>query len=95
VKFEEGKLYKCPEYFLIIYPTREKAETETTAAFAWAARYWSEELGCSVRYSEPNEIFIFLKKEIIEEQKYINVLFGDKQGWIIHKNWMEIERVKI
>jgi len=67
------------------------------ATVAWAAGYWSKKLGCSVRYSEPDEIFIFIKEEIIEEQKYLkkylNVLFGDKQGWIVYKDWMEIERV--
>jgi len=123
VNFEEGKLYKCSDHLLMIYPTRENAvagnsvaplwgygttvaavvaarptavvaahRTELTTA-AWAAIYWSKKLGCSVSYSEPNEIFIFLKKEIIEEQKYINVLFGDKQGWIICKNWLRFERV--
>jgi len=119
MEFEVGKLYKCSEYFLIIYPTRENAMSAMasltrilpasravfcSALAAWcapararraaaqAASYWSKELNCTVRYSEPDEIFIFLKEEIIEEQKYINVLFGDKQGWIIYEDWMEIER---
>jgi len=111
--FEEGKLYKCSAYLLMIYPTREKAdagaawmEARATAAkwdataripSAWwlvlSARYWSKELNCTVRYSEPNEIFIFLKDGIIEGRKYLNVLFGDKQGWIVYKNWLKIERV--
>jgi len=112
MRFEVGKLYKCSDHYILIYPTREKAASSSAvwtvagrsasasrnswaaaATAAWAASYWSEELGCSVRCSEPNEIFIFLKEEIIEEQKYINVLFGDKQGWIVYKDWMEIERV--
>jgi len=62
-------------------------------AAAWAASYWSKELECTVLYSELNEIFIFIKEEIIEEQKYLNVLFGDKQGWIVYGDWLRIERV--
>jgi len=82
--------------------TRASPASMAAAAFAamtrassavWAASYWSKELNCTVRYSEQNEIFIFIKEEIIEEQKYLNVLFGDKQGWIVYKDWMEIERV--
>jgi len=102
--FEEGKLYKCPEYFLIIYPTWEKASPASQAwvvaaaaasplAAAQAASYWSDRLGCTVRCSEQNEIFVFLKEEIIKGERYINVLFGDKQGWIICKNWLRFERV--
>jgi len=95
MKFEVGKLYKCSDHYILIYPTRENAMVaeQATAAVAWAAGYWSKKLGCSVRCSEPNEIFIFIKEEIIEEHKYLNVLFGDKQGWIIYEDWMEIERV--
>jgi len=114
VNFKTGKLYKCSECLLIIYPTREKATvaammTIRAQGTPWAATartsldpslvsmaasYWSKELNCTVRYSEQNEIFIFLKEEIIEEQKYLNVLFGDKQGWIVWKNWLEITKAK-
>jgi len=59
-----------------------------------AAIYWSKELNCTVRYSKPNEIFIFLKEEIVEEHKYLNVLFGDKHGWIVYKDWLEITKAK-
>jgi len=119
MEFKIGKLYKCSDHLLMIYPTRENAaaaaqaedvpatceqaawavawcsaaEQAAAAAVAWAARYWSEELNCTVCYSEPDEIFIFIKEEIIEEHKYLNVLFGDKQGWIICKNWLRIERI--
>jgi len=112
MEFKIGKLYKCSDHYILIYPTREKAASSgarpmaagrsaaasrnswaAAAVVGQAASYWSEELNCTVRCSEPNEIFIFLKEEIIEEQKYINVLFGDKQGWIVYKDWMKIERV--
>jgi len=64
-------------------------------AAALAASYWSDRLSCSVRYNKPNEIFIFLKEKTVKEHKYLNVLFGDKQGWIVYEDWLRIERVKI
>jgi len=102
MEFKIGKLYKCSDhYILMIYPTREKAQALTeferdncsSLGSARSAGYWSKKLGCSVSYSEPNEIFVFLKEEIIKGERYINVLFGDKQGWIICKNWLRFERM--
>jgi len=37
---------------------------------------------------------MFLKEETTEEERYLNVLFGDKQGWIINRYWLGIERIK-
>jgi len=63
------------------------------ATAAQTAIYWSKGLGCSVRCSEPNEIFMFFKEEIFGGERYLNVLFGDKQGWIVYGDWLRIERV--
>jgi len=100
MEFEVGKLYKCSDHLLMIYPTREIAATTPWApvptagpCMAWTASYWSEELNCTVRCSEPNEIFVFLKEETIKGERYLNVLFGDKQGWIIYGDWLRIESV--
>lgn len=56
-------------------------------------KYWSEILNCTVRCSEPNEIFMFLEEKIVDNQKYLNILFGDKQGWIFYRKWLEIEKI--
>jgi len=108
-----GKLYKCPKYWLLFYPTEDKAWTatltpdlaplaaaassvprgtalETAAVAAWArehAAWWSRKLSCTVRYSEPGEVFLCLENK----DKLTHVLFGEKQGWIINKRWLEIE----
>ncbi len=85
MKFEVGKLYKCPDYFLMIYPSKEKASsvlgrrTVVVGSAEEAAAHWSDQLNCQVRYSEPGEIFIFLGRD----REFLNVLFGEKQGWII------------
>ncbi len=98
--FEVGKLYKCPGYFLLIYPTKEKAlhavgsaggRRNTPQRLAVAeATYWSRELKCQVRYSTPGEIFMFLEKDEI----YLHVLFGDAAGWIIHETWLDIKEAQ-
>jgi len=54
------------------------------------AAFWSKRLNCKVRYSEPEEVFMYLE----QKDKFIHVLFGEKQGWIINKSWLEIERIK-
>jgi len=101
-----GKLYKCSKHYLLVYPSKDKAtsaaqeawapETATSASTAVAAAvaaaevrvdYWSKELNCKVRYSEPGEVFMVLK----QKNEFTHVLFGEKQGWIINQDWLEIE----
>ena len=99
-----GKLYKCPDRYLLIIPTREIADRlqveggtmvgpprSVTRAAATQAYYWSKKLSCTVRFSEPNEVFLCLDDQ---EGEYIHGLFGEKQGWITNKSWLKIERVK-
>ncbi len=103
IGFKPGKLYKCPEYFLMIYPSKEKAAactwamTARTSARSAARRsaYWTEQLNCRVDYSKPGEIFMLLERDGI----FLHVLFGEKQeagrsgptlGWIIYKDWLNI-----
>ena len=90
---EIGKLYKCSKYYLLIYPSIEKIRAASSLSAAWtpaAAAYWSEQLSCKVRCSEPDEIFMCLE----QENQFIHALFGEKQGWIINEEWLKIERVK-
>ncbi len=99
--FKTGKLYKCPDYFLMIYPTKKEARPAVcrgTAAMSgpgvsvavnWA-NYWSRELKCQVRYSMPGEIFMLLKRDGV----FLHVLFGDIAGWIIHETWLDIKEAQ-
>ncbi len=101
--FKPGKLYKCSEHFLMIYPSKEKAAlaggTRARSASVvdvdgplWAAEwanYWSNILYCKVQVSQSNEIFMFLEKD----GKYLHVLFGEVQGWIIYENWVKIKEI--
>lgn len=65
------------------------ARTSLIRADTWA-KIWSEELNCKVRFSEPNEVFMCLK----EENSFVHVLFGEKQGWIRNESRLKIERIK-
>jgi len=104
-----GKLYKCPKYFLLFYPSKDKAADSLRVAVARAARmgatavheaaigpassvadWWSRKLNCKVRYSEPNEVFLCLE----HEDEFAHVLFGEKQGWIINQDWLNIVGLK-
>ena len=96
---EIGKLYKCSEYYLVIYPSEEASVSgmATRASTAVATRsgagwveLWSEVLSCTVRYSEPGEVFMCLEVK----SNIAHVLFGEKQGWIINRNWLGLRRVK-
>jgi len=64
------------------WPGALVAETE--------AAYWSKRLNCKVGYGKPEEVFMVLK----QKDEFAHVLFGEKQGWIINKNWLEIKRIK-
>ena len=79
--------------------TTATTATSVPAAFSntlpGAATYWSEELGCTVRYSKPNEIFMIVDHEEEKDRTddFYHVVFGEIQGWIGHRDWMVIERI--
>lgn len=96
-----GKLYSCSKYFLLLYPDKKTAAAEVraareagsaarAAAFAAAtASYWSKRLGKSVSYCNPKTPLLVLAVE----EKYIEVLVGDKRGWIINIDWSDIKEI--
>jgi hypothetical protein len=96
--FEVGKLYKCSNWHLLVWPSVELAEKMSrTKPMGWAphdppaatARYWAHELDCTMWFSWPNEVFMALGNK---GQCY-HVLFGEFKGWINNKAQLEIERV--
>ncbi len=94
--FIKGKLYKDDHASFLVFSSKKKLNligipAGTAGAQApKTAESWSKILGCQVRYSEPGEIFMFLE----QDGDLLYVLFGDKQGWIINKNWMKIEEAQ-
>ncbi len=89
--FGLGKLYKCPEYSLMIYPSKEKAimawyHVTDPAYMHQPPAFWSITLSCKVHCSRPEEIFMLLE----QNYQFLHVLFGDRQGWIVFRDWMNI-----
>ncbi len=74
MKFEIGKLYRCP-YSLLIYPSKTKAEA-------------GDFHGIKLR-SERKEIFMLLESD----GNILHTLFGEKQGWVIYKDWLDFQPV--
>ncbi len=106
MKLEIGKLYVCEEYFLMLYPDPDTAAERrsiaslhaggaaaspgTDAATAAAsAAYWSNRFGKPVLYAEKNiPILVIQNKE-----EYIEVLSGDKSGWIVYQDWLKLKEI--
>jgi len=101
---EVGKLYRCAVCFLLLYPDKdtassaaadehhaaaEAAHATATAATTSAAAYWSKKFDKPVNYCNPLAPLLVLS---VKEQ-YIEVLAGDKRGWIINEDWLEIKEI--
>ena len=92
---EVGKLYLCEDYSLLLYPDPETAAaagltlaTAATPADA-AGAYWTRKLGKSVSYTDKNIPLLSLNNK----EKYVEVLAGDRKGWIIIEDWLGIKEI--
>jgi len=91
---EVGKLYRCSEYFLLLYPDKDTASSasaaESTATSATVtAAYWTRELGKPVSSCNPQTPLLVLSTD----KKYVEVLAGDCKGWIIYQGWLNIKEI--
>lgn len=101
MKLEVGKLYSCKEFFLMFYTDPKTAATNTAArSLAVAARnaastfpapdaFWSNRLGKPVFYIEKNIPLLVLNSK----EKFYEVLAGDRKGWIIYEDWLNIKEI--
>jgi hypothetical protein len=59
-----------------------------------AAAYWTREfarkLGKPISYCNPETPLLVLSVK----KQYIQVLAGDKRGWIINEDWLEIKDIR-
>ena len=106
---EVGKLYRCSEYFLSLFPNKETAATAHAATTAGGTAeaaasadggtaeadatcaYWTRKLGKPVSFCDPETPLLVLS---IKEE-YIEVLAGDKVGWIINEDWLNIKEIVV
>jgi hypothetical protein len=100
-----GKLYQCKDYFLMFYPDPETAAIALAAGGAAAVRaaarrpgaaafsdaFWSNRLGKPVFYIEKNIPFLVLNSK--EKFYEVEVLVGDRKGWIICEDWLNIKEI--
>ena len=102
---EVGKLYLCEEYSLLLYPDPETADAARLRAAAASplsptgvkidvvaaaeATYWTRKLGKSVSYTDKNIPLLSLNNK----EKYVEVLAGDRKGWIIYQDWLELKEI--
>jgi len=68
----------------------EYAASSFVAEAKFATQYWTKRLGgTKVIYSNPKEpIFV-----VSREDKYWNVIIGEKIGWIIAEEWLELKEI--
>ena len=99
-----GKLYSCSEYYLLLYPDKAAARHADDSAFScssaaarWPgsttaavdAGYWSAKLDKSVSYCNPLTPLLVLNAD----NRYAEVLVGDKVVWIINEDWLELKEI--
>jgi hypothetical protein len=91
---EVGKLYSCEDYFLMFYPDKDTARAGAAAAAARLARaadaaFWTRRLRKPVSYLEKNISLLVLNME----ENFVEVLAGDKKGWIIYEGWLKFREI--
>ena len=84
---EVGKLYSCSGYFLLLWPDKEAAATALAAAARDA--YWTKKLQKPVSYCNTETPLLVLSVD----KKYVEVLAGDRKGWIINMDWLELKEI--
>ena len=94
---EVGKRYSCSEYFLMFYPDKDTADAyhgvcaaDAAQAAVAVAAYWTRELGKPVSYCNPKTPLLVLSVD----KKYVEVLAGDRKGWIINEDWFELKKIR-
>lgn len=93
---EVGKLYSCSKYYLMFYPDKDAAVTASGRVVAAPEEvisvtgFWSRELGKPVSHCNPETPLLVLRVK----DKYVEVLVGERRGWIIFKDWLGIEEIE-
>ena len=68
---------------------RLAADAIDAEAAAAAAAFWSNRFGKPVSYAEKNIPLLILNNK----EKYVEVLAGDRKGWIICEDWLNIKEI--
>lgn len=82
IMLEVGKLYVCEEYHLMLYPDPDTAADGASAVAAQDREQVSS-------YTEKNIPLLVLNSK----DKCVEVLAGDKKGWIVCRHWLKIKEI--
>jgi hypothetical protein len=52
--------------------------------------FWKYEKDLYANFSYPNDVILLLEEEKIQEVLFWHVIIGEKIGWIIVHEWMEV-----
>jgi len=99
--FDIGKYYSCPDYYLLVYPTKKVAKEalvlRPAAAYETEAervtKYWSKQLKCKINHTQPEHIFYLIKKIKEGSRYYLFCIFPNLVGWIIWEDWIKLKEV--
>ena len=95
-----GSVIRTEKYYLLVYETAAVVALDPDAPDAVlgddAAAYWSSKLKCNMWYIDPGTLMMVLKDVAnLMPGTLIQVLAGDRAGWIIYYDWEEMESVLI
>ena len=89
-----GKLYSSEEYCLLLYPDKGTATGHAGAdrhdVASALATHWTKQLGKPVSYLEKSTPILVLNME----KNFVEVLGGDRKGWIIIKDFLNIKEIE-
>lgn len=93
---EVGKLYRSRDYFLLLFSDKKAAararcgQTASSELLVPGTAYWSNRFGKAVGYAKKNIPLLVLNVK----GKYIEVLAGDKKGWIINEDFLYLKEIR-
>ncbi len=87
--FKPGKLYRfSDEYSVRVFPTKELANMPASnAPSSVQEEYWAKRAKCQLRFGEPGDIFMLLKRD----GRFLHILLGEKEGWISYIKWGRVD----
>lgn len=98
-----GKLYRSKKHFFLLFPDSKAAVfarhghtiLQDHDLHADEAAYWSRRCRKPVSYTEKNIPLLILNTKIMKTKPdLIEVLAGDKKGWIVFKDWANLKQIR-
>jgi hypothetical protein len=79
-----------PVHMAQLDPIAAILDVAVTGRAETSASYWSKQFDKPVNYYNPQTPLLVLSVK----EEYIQVLAGDKKGWIINMDWLEIKDIR-